>query len=201
MILGAALAGMPAVTSAAAESNCYDAAVVAAINGYTFLPLPPAGPNEIVLSGPVRLQLDVEQVVFGPLREGQLSVTMVLHTRLNQNIQHVLFLLKRRPNGWGVEHIEPFVIPDHRGRFVVPMAESQTIEYLAPNGWIPVDYERWLRPIRYDPREIWWLAEPHLHADQLTAPADGWSRPAGHRRIVLRGLLVDEMPKWLARCR
>ena len=129
------------------------------------------------------VDLEVEQTVFGREQPRDLSVSMSLHSGLNDEIRYGLFFLKRGAHGgYGVVDFDYEVVVDARDRFVRPMPDS--LEPKSEGDWIPQHYEAWLRPIRYRVADAWWL--------------ERWPDPNPDEPVVAkRGLVLAEMPRLL----
>jgi hypothetical protein len=180
---------------------CVDVAVVARLARETPEPLGDVEPDAIVLFTPWREEFEIEEIILGQLDQTLLSVTAYLHIGLTQRHQadHFLLLLRRTPDrGYILLDFDARVLRDRRGRFIIPLAHPEEQESLRPEGWLPVSCIGYLRPIRYDVRRAWWLAEPFVDDDVLAQTPAGWHTRRGHRIVALRGLYLRDLNQMMA---
>ena len=199
--LSLAFAAWPSSTAAQTQnraSRCYDAVVVARIADSIPTPIPD-DPDAIVMRWPWHVEVDVDQVVMGRLPLGPRNVMASLHNDLPEE-SYLLFLRRRGDGRHWIEHWSP-VVEDRRGRFVILANKPFEPSQLEPTGWLPGNYENWLRPVRYQPRDAWWLMGSAAGGNPRTTP--GWSRRIRDGVLALRGLYVDDLPRLFgerARC-
>lgn len=178
--------------------RCVDVAVVARIVGQTPIEMPEV-PGQIIMRWPFMVNLEVEEVVAGSEKRSQIRVAMSLHTRFNPQIRHALFLLRRTDRqGYAVVEMNPYVVSDRRGEFVIPLDEQPQDYELVPEGWLPANYEAWLKPIRYERREAWWLNMNYESEDRLPDGQDAWRTVSKGVVVAKRGLAVSDVPALLA---
>lgn len=197
-ILALALGLLLAAPAAAddATPDCVDAVIVAKLVRENPTDLPDAGPDEIVIRWPWVLTFEVEEVLAGRLSRDTITVVASMHTGFNPEIRHHLLFLRKGERGrFRLVAHEYKVVQDRRGRFVVPVAEPIGSDWLEPEGWVPGDYEKHLRPLRYSPRDAWWLDEPY------SDPADAdpaWAYVKNGSLVAKRGLPLDDLKSSLA---
>jgi hypothetical protein len=192
MILAGALLAVSA-QSAATEQPCADAMVVARIERATPTEIPRI-PGEFVMRWPWVVELDVEQVLIGPIRSGPIEIRADLHSEFNPQLDHVLLFLQRRDDGrYWMTWFEWRIVRDRHGRFVIPLAEPLHPHHLAPHGAIPASYAASLRPVRYRGADAWWLRPPHLDRNELNALDPAWARRSGRAAYAVRGLFLEDL--------
>lgn len=114
-----------------------------------------------------------------------------------------ILLLRRTPDG-DVEMVHAdVVVRDRRGRPFIPLVWAP-IERLRGASWLPLGFEAFARPVRYDDREM--RANGHAHellADIARAGSRNrdWVVRRGRRVVVRQGLYLDELAAMFARQR
>jgi hypothetical protein len=174
----------------ARDAACFDLAVVT--KPPTETEIPNSSPPGDLLGHPKwRLQMTIEQTLIGTALRDVVETVVVKHTRFNPQITHHLTLLRSKADGT-YEDVggDYMVIQDKQGRFIIPLAEPRSDDWLFPNGPMPPAYESLLKPVDYFPRAAWWLNDA---SDRELAELDpAWARASGKRIIALRGLYLDD---------
>src|SRR5258705_420848 len=196
------LLATPIVAQPTDASSCIDLVVVAQITKYEPEPIPVL-PDAIIMTWPWTLTLQVERVLYGKESARRITVTRIMHTRFNPDIQHFVFMLRRHSKGYvspqGALDVVADVVRDHRGNFIMPIGEPLSADYLFPGSWIPDTYEKYLYPVTYDYKQAWWFGlDPNHWEDAFRAGThtDWLSKSNGHV-YAKRGLHLDDMPKFL----
>lgn len=170
--------------------QCFDVALVARVERYDPGAMDwPA--DEIVMRWPWTLTLEVEQVLIGQERRGEIDVTMSLHAQWRSDITHVLFFLQRDGDRYFVVDTETRIVRDRRGAFVAPLARPPEAEDIWPRGWLPENHADHIAPTHYRARNAWWLRSNE------TETTLGWSERRGAQVIALRGFPLDALPQTL----
>jgi hypothetical protein len=173
---------------------CIDAVVVARVTGFQDQPIPDYGPDVILSAWTWRLFLDVKHVYLGAIKRGRLTIGATMHAPYRNDFPLVL-LLSRQKDSWYLAERE-YGLLDASGNYVIPMYEPAADWQLLPEGWMPADYQRWLRPIRYSTRNRY----PGLgvfRGDEEDGENE-WLRISGGRITMKRGFRVADVPEMLA---
>ena len=198
LLIGFLLAGTPWIASAqvAEPWPCFDLAVVARVVAQTPDPFPDSGPDVIVIRWPWRLEFEAERVLIGQAEGSRLRVAAAMHTSFNPQIDHFLLLLREGDDGgYGLVDLDYQVVRDRYGRFIRPFAAPAFDEEVRPEGWLPSNYEDFLRPIHYSTSDAWWLTPPYVDEDEL---ADGWFTRQGKRVVAARGLHLGDLAEMMS---
>lgn len=192
---------LPVHSQDAAEApRCFDVAVIAKLVRETSGPIPDRGSDVIVMRWPWLLEFETEEVVMGGVDRGPLRVTASMHTNFNRRISHFLLLLRRQPEGgYLAEDIVVNVVRDRRGHFVIPFEAPVSAGELWPEGWLPANYENYLRPVRYRSRDAWWQSDQYLDPEDFAELSPGWHTWRDGRPVALRGLYLSDLPIMMAR--
>lgn len=177
--------------------RCVDVAVVARIVRQTPTEIPEV-PGQIIMRWPWVVDLEVEEVVAGSEKRARIQVTMSLHSEFTSRIRHGLFLLRRSENGrYAVVDWDSYVVTDRSGEFVIPVAEPPGDHDLAPEGWLPASYEFWLKPIRYQSGQAWWLNMNYEGEDRPPDGEDAWRTVTKGVVVAKRGFRASDVPSLL----
>jgi len=173
---------------------CIDAVVVARILEYRWEPIPDMGPDVIVMRWPWEVDIDVQQVVLGDLPRGRLTIGATLHTGYNDELRRPAFFLTRTgAGGWYVVDVA-FAARDGRGGYVLPHFETADQSDIAPQGWMPADYERWLGPVNYRSGDVDAFGK---NRDEEPDGETQWVRVRGRKIIARRGFRLADVPAML----
>ena len=139
------------------------------------------------------VHLDVKHTYLGPIRSGRLTIGALMHAPFREGFP-MLMLLSRRKDSWYLAE-RAYAVRDSSGNYVVPMYEEAADWELLPKGWMPADYARWLRPIRYSTHHRY----PGLgvHGDNPPEGEDEWLLSRGGRITIKRGYRVTDVPAML----
>ncbi len=193
LILAAPLVA-PSLASAQDEApSCFDVALVARVVDYDPRPLPDLGRDVIVMRWPWDLTLEIEQVLLGSERRERVRAAVSLHTQFNDDVEHLLFFLKRTDGGYVATEFTAGIIEDRRGRFMTPVEAPLDVEEVYPATWIPADYENLLRPVRYRARDAYWLDDIQWQLEDGYPAVEGWSEIRGDSLVALRGIFLDDL--------
>lgn len=144
------------------------------------------------------LDLEVEEVVAGSERRARIQVTLSMHSEFTTRIRHGLFLLRRVEGGrYAVVDWDSHVVTDRGGAFVIPVAEPPHDYDLIPEGWLPANYEAWLKPIRYRSGQAWWLNMNYEGEDRPLDGEDAWRTVTEGVVVAKRGFMVGDVPALL----
>jgi hypothetical protein len=168
--------------------------VVANVIRFDYLPIPDYGPDVILSAWTWHLSLDVKHVYLGGIKRGRLTIGATMHAPFRTGFPLVL-LLSRQKDSWYLVERE-YGLLDASGNYVVPMYEEAADWQLLPEGWMPHDYEKWLRPIRYHSRHKY----PGLgvYGDDQEDGENEWMRINGGKITMKRGFRVADLPEMLA---
>lgn len=178
LTLAIALALAPAspgsVATAAANARCFDIAIIATTPRYHWFPAQ-AGHDEIIMRSPVSARFSVKQVISGKYSWHQVDVITSLHTKFNPSIKNFLLFLKIEENGkYSLQELNYQLVRDHMGGLVWPIPAPLDPSY-TEGGFTPANYEALMRPIRYRPRDAWWLLTPS-DVDSPSADEYSWGQ-------------------------
>ncbi|WCM27188.1 hypothetical protein NDN01_24930 [Sphingomonas sp. QA11] len=179
---------------------CFDVALVASAPRYHWLPVPDG--EGIILRSPVRITFDVEEVMAGRLAGSTVTINTGLHTRYNSRIRYFLFYLKSDGSGgYRIVEMSDSLVRSRDGSFVIPVTAPFAPPPEADDLNPPPDYEKLLRPIRYDAADAWWLQSSDLEtrADgSIATEAHPWGVVRKSGILAPRGLRVDDVVKSIA---
>jgi len=193
------LVATAALPQTANRQECVDLVVLVKITRQEATPYPNI-PGVFIMTWPWTLTLDVERVIYGTESARRITLPILLHAELNSDNQSFMFLLRRTATGYvTAEGSQEIVraVKDRSGALVMPIPEPLTPEYLFPQSWIPADYEQYLQPVDYDYRDFD-LDSPPSWVNEYKAGSDWLTKLDGHI-YAKRGLLLDEVPNFLAR--
>jgi hypothetical protein len=71
----------------------------------------------------------------------------------------LIFLRKDGNKKYSLQEVNYQLVNDRVGRIVWPIAAPLDSSY-TEDGFTPLNYETLMRPIRYRPRDAWWLVTP-----------------------------------------
>jgi hypothetical protein len=174
--------------------DCIEAVVLARFVEYRPLPYPATGPDEIVFSWTWDVDIDVREVYLGDVPRGRLTIGATLHTQFNPDLQQPVLFLTRKFGRWYLARIE-FAARGPDG-WVVPMFDAPHESEMSPEGWLPADYAKWLKPIRYRWRDVKAFGE-RFEDDEGSHDA-AWVSVGKARVTARRGFDVTDIPAMLA---
>jgi hypothetical protein len=179
-----------AATPIQTEESCFDAAILAGPPNETMVE-GSSDPRDVIGHPLWKLQIKVDRVLLGQIAQPTVQATERKHVEYNPAIREHLFLLRARPDGsYDVVGGDYRVIRDTSGRFVIPLANPLSDDWLYPSGPIPKSYRTLLKPVQYAPKDAWWLDDA---ADwQLEELDPKWARHSGRTIVALRGLYLDD---------
>ncbi|WEJ98262.1 MAG: hypothetical protein P0Y59_15060 [Candidatus Sphingomonas phytovorans] len=179
---------------------CFDVALVASAPRYRWLSVPED--DDIIIRWPVRITFDVEEVIAGRVAGSTVTINTGLHTRYNSRIRYFLFYLKSdRSGGYRIVEMSDSLVRSRDGSFVIPVTAPFAPPPEADDLNPPPDYEKLLRPIRYDAADAWWLQSSDLEtrADgSIATEAHPWGVVRKSGILAPRGLRVDDVVKSIA---
>lgn len=174
IFLALSLASTGNAEAADEQARCFDLAVIATTPRYHWHAAE-AGPDEIIIRSPVSVRFLVNQVLSGVLRVSHIKVETSLHTRFNPDIKQFLLYLKKEENGsFSLQEMHYQLVYDRAGRLVWPIPAPLSPSYME-NGFKPANYEALMRPIRYRPKDAWWLTTPP-DVDPPSADEYSWGK-------------------------
>jgi len=201
---------------------CFDVAVVAKLTKQTPRPIPDDG--FLYESWAWTLQAEVQQTLTGPRPPSRIEVLSSQHTGLRAEPYILLFLRSDR-GGYVRVGSNPWIVKDAEGRFVMPLAGPYRDDDLA-RGFLPSDYLKRIRPIRYRAEDAWWLERsrwdtlfildptqepdpdplvggPGWDTEVIDWSAYPWGKIEGDMIVADRGILLTELVQGLAerRCK
>lgn len=182
------------------EPTCFDLAVIAHITGNVPTAFPPEQRSQPIAHWPWIADLNVEKVLLGAEGRGRLQTKQNQHIGYNTKYQHFLLLMKRRGDGdYSIVDVQPQVIRDREGRFVIPLTDPWVLH----QGWNSSEFTEAAKPIRYRVADAWWLARWNMR-DVRDAGANWAAYTHGHA-VALRGLYIDDLvtllrPRWQKLC-
>ena len=174
--------------------DCIEAVVLATFREYRPRDLGSAAEDEIIISWTWDVDIAVRKVYLGDIRPGRLTIGATLHTRFDNRLKRPLLFLTRKFGMWYLADIE-FAARDASGRWVLPIFEEPEEFSLTPRGWLPHDYAKWLRPVRYQGSDVASFEGPD---DGEPPVEDAWLRVAHGRKIAKRGFRLEDIPAMLA---
>jgi hypothetical protein len=173
--------------------DCIEAVVLANFREYRPRDPGPSAEDEIILRWTWDVDIGVREVYLGDIRPGRLTIGATLHTSFDDQLKRPVLFLTRRFDMWYLADIE-FAARDASGSWVLPMFEEPDETSLTPRGWLPHDYAKWLKPVRYRGSDV--AAFEDLYDDEPPAE-DEWLRVAGGRKIAKRGFRLKDIPAML----
>jgi hypothetical protein len=173
---------------------CIDAVVVARIVEYRWEPIPDLGPDVIVMRWPWEVDIEVRHVVLGELPRGRLTIGATLHAGFNERLrQPVFFLTRTLAGGWYLVEAD-FAARAGRGGYVLPRFDTAHESEVSPEGWLPSDHERWLRPVTYRAGD---LGAYEQNWDEEPDGENQWVRISGKKITAKRGFRLADVPAML----
>src|SRR5690349_8014543 len=100
--------------------SCFDSVVVAEPIKQEPRPIPDLGPNQIVMSWPWDVKIDVKASLVGDHLHGRRTVTMILHTQFVPIKYMLLYLKRQEDHSYLVVDTYADVVLDQLGRLVIP---------------------------------------------------------------------------------
>jgi hypothetical protein len=153
------------------------------------------GPDVIVMRWPWEVDIDVRRVVLGDLPRGRLTIGATLHVGFNDRLrQPVLFLARTAAGGWYLAEAD-FAARDGHGGYVLPLFDAAHESAIAPEGWMPADYERWLKPVSYRFGDMG-AYEQNLEGEEPDGE-NPWVRISGRKITAKRGFRLADVPAML----
>jgi len=194
-------AGLPLFCAAAdsapvsedARPECIEAVARVRVLAYRPRPLGSLGPDEIVMSWTWDVDVDVREVYLGNIPRGKLTIGATLHTEFNPELHQPVFFLTRKFGMWYVSYVA-FAARSRAGGYVIPVYWPPDEDYLAPQGWLPHDYGRWLRPVSYRVSDV----EGFSHTYEDEDRGAEWISVRGSHVIAKRGFSTGDIPAMLA---
>jgi hypothetical protein len=189
----------PAEASAASTDTppaqpCFDIAVVASAPRYRWLPVDGEG---IIIRAPVLITFDVEEVMAGRLTEATVTVRTALHTTYNRRDRYFLLYLKHDKAGRErLASMRGNVLRGTDGDFVIPVTGPHDPADTGSDRYMPRDYEKLLRPIRYRSPDAWWLRSSELEMrpdGSVATEAYPWGVMKKDGVVAPRGIKVETL--------
>jgi len=181
------------VSPADPRPDCIEAVVLAHVREYRPREIGPLAEDEIVMSWTWDVDVHVDKVYLGNIRRGPLTIGATLHTEFNPELRQPVMFLTRKFDMWYLSYIE-WAARDASGRWVLPLFEEPDEQWLSPEGWLPKDYAKWLRPVRYREADVAGFAGGYDEPD-----ADSpWLRIRNRHRTAKQGFDVKDIPAMLA---
>jgi hypothetical protein len=144
-----------------------------------------------------------QRTLFGPEAPASLRFHVIGESPYLPERPGGILLLRRTPGGDAEMVHTDVVIRDRRGRPFIPLVWAP-IERLRGASWLPLGFEAFARPVRYDDREMSANGHAPAHlADIARAGARNrnWVVRRGGRAVVRQGLYLDELAAMFARQR
>jgi hypothetical protein len=179
---------------------CFDIAVVASAPRYRWLPVDDG--EGIIIRAPVLITFDVEEVMAGRLTAATVTVRTALHTTYNRRDRYFLLYLKH--DKAGRERLASMggnVLRGTDGDFVIPVTGPYDPADTVSDRYIPPDYEKLVRPIRYRSSDAWWLRSSELERrpdGSVATEAYPWGVMKKDGIVAPRGIKVENLVEALS---
>jgi hypothetical protein len=189
-----------ASTDTAPAQPCFGIAVVASAPRYRWLPVDDG--EGIIIRAPVLVTFDVEEVMAGRLTATAVTVRTALHTSYNRRDRYFLLYLKHdKTGGEGLASMGSSVVRGTNGEFVIPVTRPYDPAFTGSDHYIPLDYEKLVRPIRYRSSDAWWLRSSELERrpdGSVATEAYPWGITKKDGIVAPRGIKVENLVEALS---
>ena len=139
------------------------------------------------------IDVEVLDVYLGDIPRRKLTIGATLHTQFNPELRQPVFCFTRKFGTWYVSSVG-FAARSKEGGYVIPVFSPPVKEEWSPDGWLPQDYPRWLRPVNYRRADVEGFSDPY---GSYGSDANWVSLREG-RVIAKRDFATEDLPAMLA---
>lgn len=154
--------------------KCTDLVVIAKILKQEPMPIPDI-PDVWIFRWTWHLDIEVKEVLAGPMPPYRMRVRALMHTYYRADIDYWVMSFTRGKFGYELDRgrLLMGLVKDRDGHVVLPVSEPLDENEVAPRGLLSPDYQSRLEPIALGPDGVSWMKK-ESDDGRLMLNADEW---------------------------